>query len=160
MQSAAQRLASAQQLLRQNPGIIQATDTRPFPPNVLNAQIRQNLPSDVKTWIQLKQWAAQYPALLPNVDSNKLLILQVLHFQDVVRHSSQAQLTPNQGPVSTSQPPSNIEDPSITVTPQEVLMFRQRLQGEQTSVTDERIRNYILSQKMTGRQLNIGAKTS
>ena len=44
-----QRVAAASNLLRANPGIITITDPKPFPPNVLNAQIRQSLPPDVRT---------------------------------------------------------------------------------------------------------------
>jgi hypothetical protein len=102
------RLAVAQHLLEQNPGIIQTTDNKPFPPGVLNAQIQQRLPPNVKSWQQLKQWAQRNPNMLPGVDTTKLLLLQVMHFQDMVRHTSripgihpQVQITPNQGSVQT-----------------------------------------------------------
>ncbi|USP82247.1 hypothetical protein yc1106_09521 [Curvularia clavata] len=90
-----QRVAAAANLLRANPGIITTTDPKPFPPNILNARIRQDLPPDVRTWQQLKGWAAQNPALVPGVDSQKLIMLQVLHFQDAVRQSNGVKSVPD-----------------------------------------------------------------
>lgn len=151
-----QRLAAAQQLLRQNPSIVQATDAKPFPLNALNAQIRQALPPDVKTWKQLKQWATQNPALLPNVDINKLIMLQVLHLQDIVKQSGgmpsfQAQQANNGLENAHQAQLANM--PPIQVTPQEIMTFRQMLQGNQNNVTDEQIRKYIHTQKMKGRMM-------
>jgi hypothetical protein len=77
-----QRLHNLLALLQQSPGIITATDDKLFPPNVLNAQIEQSLRTDIKTWAQVKHWAGQNPALIPNIDGNKFVLLQVLHFQD------------------------------------------------------------------------------
>tara|TARA_R110002003_G_scaffold103_7_gene8149 strand:- start:10471 stop:15027 length:4557 start_codon:yes stop_codon:yes gene_type:complete len=163
-----QRLAAAHHMLRQNPGIIQATDDKPYPPNVLNVQVRQNLPPDVKTWRQLKQWAAQNPAIMPGVDLNKLLLLQVLHFQDIVKQQQggvpgmqtpqpnmpggapPAQMAPNQGSMRTPQQQMNMQNmPAIQVTPQEMQTYRQKLQAQNTNVSDEQLRQYIMKQKLT-----------
>ncbi|KAF1934715.1 hypothetical protein EJ02DRAFT_429088 [Clathrospora elynae] len=147
MQTQQQRIAAAQSLLRQNPGIIHSTDPKGFPPNILGTQIRQSLPSEVKTWQQLKLWAAQNPALMPGVDANKLVMLQVLHFQDLVRQSGgmpgvhppqqpngsglapPVQVTPNQGPIRTPQQQQQMMQSmtALQVTPQEIQIFRQRL---------------------------------
>ncbi|KAH7070639.1 hypothetical protein BKA63DRAFT_82093 [Paraphoma chrysanthemicola] len=162
-----QRLAAAHHMLRQNPGIIQATDDKPYPPNVLNVQVRQSLPPDVKTWRQLKQWANQNPAIMPGVDLNKLLLLQVLHFQDIVKQQQgggpgmqatqpnmpgvapPAQMAPNQGPMRTPQQQMNMQNmPAIQVTPQEMQTYRQKLQAQNTQISDDQLRQYIMKQKL------------
>ncbi|CAN9119991.1 unnamed protein product [Alternaria alternata] len=78
-----------------------------FPPNVLNDSIRSILPQEVKTWQQLRVWARQNPDLVSNNDSQELLMLQVLNFQDMVRQSGDyapsAQVIANQDPIVTPQ---------------------------------------------------------
>lgn len=174
-----QRLAAAQQLLQQNPGIIAGTDNTPFPQNVLNAQIKQSLPPEVKTWAQLKQWANQNPALMPGVDAHKLLLLQVLHFQDLIRQRNEqqrlqqngmvnvrppqannaagvappAQMTPN--PMSARAPPQqpNVQGMGpVQVSPQEIQVARSRLPPHQATATDEQIRAFLMKQKLNQRQ--------
>ncbi|KAF2450060.1 hypothetical protein P171DRAFT_351593 [Karstenula rhodostoma CBS 690.94] len=168
------RLLHAQQTLQQNPGIISMTDNRIFPPSALNAQIRQTLPPDVKTWAQLKSWTQQNPNLAPGVDSQKLLLLQVLHFQDLMKQSQQggmpgqrpqqppnnmgpiappAQMTPGAVPNRTPQQQPNMPNLGpVQVTPQEVQSWRQRLPQNQSNATDEQLRNFIMQQKMNARR--------
>jgi hypothetical protein len=160
-----QRVAAAQNFLRQNPGIIQSTDNEPFPPGVLNAQIQQRLPPSVKSWQQLKQWARQNPNMLPGVHTTaKILLLQVMHFQDMIRHGirmlgihPQAQITPSQDSVQTqtlqlSEGPKTDTNP-IQVTVEEIQIFRERLQGhQQANVSDDQLRQHILTQKMKVRE--------
>jgi hypothetical protein len=81
-----QRLATAHHMLRQSPGIIDVTDTKPYPRNVLNYRFMEDIPQDVKSWGQLKQWAQQNPDMMPGVSMDKLVLLQALHFQDLVRN--------------------------------------------------------------------------
>ncbi|KAF5852140.1 hypothetical protein GGP41_000897 [Bipolaris sorokiniana] len=166
-----QRVAAASNLLRANPGIIHTTDPKPFPPNVLNAQIRQSLPPDVRTWQQLKAWASQNPALVPGVDGQKLLMLQVLHFQDMVRQSNgvagvhptpqpgqglvpPGQINPNQGPVRTPQQQPNIQNmAALQVTPQELQQFRARMVGQpQANLPDDQLRGLMISMRMKNLQ--------
>ena len=164
-----QRLQAASQLLRANPGIIHATDPKPFPPNVLNAQIRQSLPQEVRTWQQLKVWASQNPNLVPGVDSQKLLMLQVLHFQDMVRQSGApgvqpqvqggqglappAQANPNQGPMRMPQQPNMQNIAALQVSPQELQNFRARMVGQpQANMSDDQLRSFIMSVKMKSLQ--------
>jgi hypothetical protein len=45
-----------------------------FPPDMLNALIRQRLPQDVTTWAQLKAWIRQNPG----ITFQKLVLLQVV----------------------------------------------------------------------------------
>lgn len=170
------RLLQAQQLLQASPGIISMTDGKPFPPTVLNAQLRQSLPPDIKTWAQLKQWAGQNPSLLPGVDSNKLLLLQVLHFQDMMRHQqAQQQLQqqngmaggrpPQQGNMGAIAPPAQMTPGSLPartpqqqqptmalgamqITQQELQAFRARLPPGQVPPSDDQLRNFIYQHKM------------
>jgi hypothetical protein len=173
------RLLHAQQTLQQNPGIISMTDNRIFPPSALNAQIRQTLPPEIKTWAQLKSWTQQNPNLTPGVDSQKLLLLQVLHFQDLMKQSQQggmpgqrpqqppnamgpiappAQMTPGSAPNRTPQQQQQQQQPNmpnlgpIQVTPQEIQAWRQRLPPHQANATDDQLRNFILQGKMNARR--------
>jgi hypothetical protein len=171
MQNQQQRLAAASQMLRQNPGIIHATDSKPFPPNVLNATIRSSLPPDVRSWQQLKVWASQNPALVPGVDPQKLLMLQVLHFQDMVRQSGgqlgvhpgqqpgpglapPAQVTPAQIPARTPQQQQNMQNmAALQPTIQEIQAFRMRIQGTpQANISDDQVRGHLMQMKMRNLQ--------
>ncbi|KAF2106143.1 hypothetical protein BDV96DRAFT_617526 [Lophiotrema nucula] len=177
-----QKLMMAQSTLQQNPGIIAATDDRPFPPGLLSPQARQSLPPDLRTWAQLKQWANQNPHLFPNMDAHRLLLLQVLHFQDYMRQQSlqqnqnnaaaqrlglpqqqgtgavtpQGVQAPGQPPIRTPVPQvnmGNIPGGQIIVTPQEIAAFRQRLPPQQQGSTpDDQLRNYLMQQKLTQRR--------
>jgi hypothetical protein len=170
--SQTQRLASAQSLLQQNPGIIKATDNRPFPPNIVNAQVKQSIPPDVKTWAQLKIWASQNPGLLPNMDGHKLLLLQVLHFQDFMRQAQQQQQLQQQNAIANGQlsqqnnpgvmaqapqmPVAQLQQQQsmagIQVSPQEIAVFRQRLPPNQVGATDQQLRQHLMQQKLSVRQ--------
>ena len=171
MPSQQQRLQAASNLLRANPGIIHATDPKPFPPNVLNNSIRNSLPQDVRTWQQLKLWASQNPALVPGVDSQKLLMLQVLHFQDMVRQSGgvggvhptpqpghglapPVQVNANQGPIRTPQQQQNMPNiAALQVTPQDLQQFRARMAGSpQANLPDEQLRGFMISLRMKNLQ--------
>jgi hypothetical protein len=174
------RLLHAQQTLQQNPGIISIIDNRGFPPHALNAQIRQTLPPEIKTWAQLKSWTLQNPNLTPSVDIQKLMLLQVLHFQDLMKQSQQvgipgqrpqqppnaigpiappAQITPGSAPNWTPQSQQQQQQPNmpnlgpIQVTPQEIQAWRQRLPPQQAMVTtDDQLGNFILQGKMNARR--------
>ncbi|KAF2175668.1 hypothetical protein K469DRAFT_609955 [Zopfia rhizophila CBS 207.26] len=177
-----QRFLVAQRVLQQNPGIINATDNKPFPSNYLSAPIQQLVPPDVKTWAQIKHWAGEKPDL-PQEEKQKLLLLQVMHFQDMMRQAQQAhqngmaggQRVPPQslagGPapqtrmVSQPGPPGQIpartgpQQPSIPpmppipqVTPQEIQTFRARLPPNQAHVSDEQLRQWIMNQRMNFRK--------
>jgi hypothetical protein len=175
-----QRVMAAQTLLQSNPGIISNTDARPFPPEVVGPHVRQNLPPDVKSWGQLKQWAQQNPAILPPSETQKLLMLQVIHFQNMLQRQQQQQqqqqpmpggvlqpngaagmappapMTPGQAQGRMQQQPMNMGNmPPITVTPQELQIFRQKMapgNPHVMSMSDEQLRNIVMSQKMKSRQ--------
>jgi hypothetical protein len=134
-----QRLTAAQHMLQQNPGIINATDAKPYPPNVLSRQIRANVPLDVKSWGQLKQWATQNPALIPGVSMEKLVLLQALHFQDLLRQQNRVapiQQVPPQNNMSFDAPP-----PQSTPAPQNEEESSER--GKSAVVTVRRDRNQV-----------------
>lgn len=170
------RLMHAQQTLQQNPGIIGVTDNRPYPPSALNAAIRNMLPQDVKTWAQLKNWVQQNSNLAPGVDNQKLLLLQVLHFQDLMKQQQNgmpgqrpqpppagmgpiappAQMTPNSVPNRAPQQAPNIPNLGpIQVTPAELQQWRARLPAHQANATDDQLRSFIMQRKMQQHQTAI-----
>ena len=164
-----QRILAAQTLLQSNPGIIANTDGRPFPPEVVGPHVRQSLPPDVKSWGQLKQWAQQNPAILSPQETQKLLMLQVIHFQNMLQRQQQmpgatpqpnnvagmappAPMTPGQAQ-RVPQQPQNIGP--IAVSDQELQIFRQKYQTtnpQMANVTDDQLRQHIMKTKMMNRQ--------
>ena len=114
------------------------------------------------------------------MDPHKLLLLQVLHFQDAMRHAQAnpntannaqrmglpqqngaggltpqgGQVAPGQGPVRTPQPQSNMPAMGpVQITPQEVQAFRARLPPQQAATTPEdQLRNYLMQQKINQRR--------
>ncbi|CAN9410400.1 unnamed protein product [Alternaria alternata] len=147
MPSQQQRLQDCLQLVtRANPGIIHATDPKPFPPNVLNNSIR-NSPSPGPAHVQ------------------------VLHFQDMVRQSGgvggvhptpqpghglapPVQVNANQGPIRTPQQQQNMPNmAALQVTPQDLQQFRARMAGSpQANLPDEQLRGFMISLRMKNLQ--------
>jgi hypothetical protein len=169
----AQRLTAARAMLQQNPGIITQTDNTAFPNNVLNPQLKQTLPPDVTTWAQLKQWASQNQALVPSLETNKIVMLQALHFHEMLLRQQtlmpggprppqqntpgvlapQAQMTPVPAPNRTPQQQPNLAGlPPPVVTPQELQQTRTRLTPAQQGITDQQLHAFILNQKITQRR--------
>jgi hypothetical protein len=150
-----QRLSAAIQILRQNPGITNATD-----------QVRANIPLGVKSWRQLKLWASQNPALLPGVSMDKLVLLQVLHYQDLLKQQNSglpSQQPPQQTAIPNLTPPAqmtpqqqpNMQNiPPIQATPQEIQALRQNVQarGQLANLSDDFLRNLIVNQKRAQQQ--------
>lgn len=69
----------------------QLMDSRNFPPSILNnnsGHYLSKLPPDLKTWGQLKSWAAQNEHALPPVTLHKLRNLQGMHYQNLVNYSN------------------------------------------------------------------------
>jgi len=106
----ADRIAAAEQLLRTSPGIIRYMDSERFPPDVLNAQIRQNLPPGVMSWAQLKAWAQGNPTQAPGLDTQRITMLQVLHHQDREREQQKS------GGGEGIQAPPNAQEPPTRQT--------------------------------------------
>jgi hypothetical protein len=168
-----QRLSAAIQILRQNPGITNATDDRLYPQNVLNNQVRANVPLGVKSWRQLKLWASQNPALLPGVSMDKLVLLQVLHYQDLLKQQNSglpSQQPPQQTAIPNLTPPAqmtpqqqpNMQNiPPIQATPQEIQALRQNVQarGQLANLSDDFLRNLIVNQKRAQQQKMQGQQT-
>ena len=171
------RVMLAQQMLRQNPQVITETNQKPFPPNILSPMIKQNLPEGVKTWAQLKEWAGRNPALAPNIDSGKLLLLQAMHVQDLLHHqqnmngqrippqSNNAGVVPNAQPggqapqarmVSQTVPMQARSGPQVLqgmpphppITSQDIQNLRARLPPAQADLPDDQLRQFITTQRV------------
>lgn len=105
-------------------------DNYSFPPSILNntsGHYLSKLPPDLKTWGQLKSWAAQNEHALPPVTLHKLRNLQGMHYQSLVNSSRRkaqmglTQLTNNQGFPQPSAPtapmvPQHNQGPPLPVT--------------------------------------------
>ncbi|KAF1999742.1 hypothetical protein P154DRAFT_436287 [Amniculicola lignicola CBS 123094] len=169
----AQRLAAAHAMLQQNPGIITNMDDKPFLSNILNPQVRTNLPQEVKTWAQLKQWASNNPGMMSQQETQKLLLFQVLQFQEAFRQNRQqqpgqqmsqqnnpgviappqAQMNPNQGPNRPPQQPNMLgQAAAMQITAQDLMQLRQQLPPHQANTSDDSLRNYIISRRMQARK--------
>ena len=148
------RMVLAQQTLKQNPHVITKTDQKPFPPNILSPMIKQNLPEGVKTWAQLKEWASRNPALAPNIDTGKLLLLQAMHVQDLLhqQQNMNGQRIPpqsnNAGAVPNAQPggqapQARMVSQAVPLTQMQARSGPQMLQGmpPHPPITPQEIQN-------------------
>jgi hypothetical protein len=163
-----QQLHNAQTVLQQNPGIIQLTDNMPFPPGLIPGPLRQMLPQDVKTWLQLKRWAQVNGAAMPHLDPRKISLYQVVHFQQAqARRNAGMPGAPNAQQVGTGPfaPPGPMgavpqqvrtphQEPNIQamglpqITPQELQNARARLPPQQRNISDDQLRGYLVKQKV------------
>lgn len=150
---------------------IREMDRVPFPPQILNSNANMNppVPKTVKTWGQLKQWVAQNPQVLGNVDLSRLLELQRLHLAQTMaqagRNSDQNGPLNSLGLAQPFMPPQNFrpgqpqqqQHPPINipamrpVTAQDIQAARQQLRPEAQNFTDEQLRDLI--QKHRQRQI-------
>lgn len=121
-----QRIRIAQHLLQQRPDIITIMDNHLFSPSILNQLIKQSPPAEINMWAKLKYWASRNPGLMGNIDSHKLHLMQLLHYQ--------------------------AELGRITVTPQQIQAFRAKLRPEMQGTHDNQLRNYIAHRTWEGRQ--------
>jgi hypothetical protein len=83
--------------LRAKPEIVELSDNTPFPTSIFEANLLRNVTPDVKTWVQLKTWVQQNPALVPGVDLQTLTLLQVLHYKDTVQRQQRGSEMNDQG---------------------------------------------------------------
>lgn len=77
-----QLLQSAQTFLDAWPSIIGATDQNTFPENIFYPQTRGVMPVWVKTWGELRAWRDANPSSMPGINAHRILLLQVLDFQE------------------------------------------------------------------------------
>lgn len=78
-----------------------------FPPSILNnssGQYLSKLPSDLKSWGQLKSWAAQNEHALPPVTLHKLRNLQGMHYHSLVANSRRKTLNQTMNTQGLPQP--------------------------------------------------------
>ncbi|KAI9812195.1 MAG: hypothetical protein M1827_004861 [Pycnora praestabilis] len=82
-----QRQQAAQVAMQaMTPERIREMDTKDFPRSILNAQNNNTIsqvPEQVKTWSQLKEWVARNPGHMPPGSLDKLKNLQSLHYQNI-----------------------------------------------------------------------------
>ncbi|GAD96482.1 hypothetical protein NFIA_018670 [Paecilomyces variotii No. 5] len=151
------------------PEQIREMDRWPFPPTILNSNnMNSPVPKNVKTWGQLKQWAAQNPHLLGGVDLPKLLTLQRLHLAQTLTQGRDANRNTEQGaqahgmsmanfpgsqqpfmapqnfqPGQQQQPPFNMAAAMRPITANDVQIARQRLGAQAQNYTDEQLRELL-----------------
>lgn len=152
---------------------VRQMDCQKFPAGILNITgVLSTMPSEVKTWSDLKSWVAQNQANLPPGSLEKLKGLQGLHYQNLVgQQRAKMRQGPNppgqaqgQAPPAQMVPPPNSQTPLAgsntprTSSPnmvhslpqptvQEIQASRARLPDHSKGYTDEQIRAQILKQR-------------
>lgn len=153
------------------PEQIREMDRWQFPPSIINSNnMNSPVPKNVKTWGQLKQWAAQNPHLLGGVDLPKLLTLQRLHLAQTLSQGRDANRNAEQGTQAHGVPMTNFQghqQPFMApqnfqpgqqqqaafnmaaaasmrpITANDILMARQRLGAQAQNYTDEQLRELL-----------------
>lgn len=149
-----------------------------FPPAILNitsGHYLSKLPPDLKTWGQLKSWAAQNEHALPPVTLHKLRDLQGMHYHSLVNNSRRkaqmglTQLSNTQGfpqpsaptapmvPQQNQGPPlplANPPQPAISVahsipkpTVQDIQVFRAQFSERFVNLNDAEIEKILMKQR-------------
>lgn len=147
---------------------VKEMDRLNFPPSILNSIPNMNMPAlkSIKTWGQLKQFAASNPHALGGMDVQKLMSLEKLHFaqllvqgKDIGRSAdpngpghgmsmnpfqappqgfNPQQFPPGQQPLPINMPPMR------PITANDIQMARQRFGAQAQSYSDEQIREVLL----------------
>lgn len=112
----------------------------------------------MKTWAHFKEWVSRNPALAPKIDTGKLLLLQAMHVQDVIHQrqkiGQQIPLLPiNTGTISNTQPSGQVPQargmpPLLPITPTDLQNLRAWLAPAQAALTDEKLRQFITTQRV------------
>ncbi|KAJ5551347.1 UAA transporter [Penicillium sp. DV-2018c] len=158
------------QMLRQQNNGVEMTqeqckqmDRVSFPPSILNMNgTSMQVPSHVKSWGQLKQWAMANPQIASSNDLPRLLMLQKLHLGQLISNSGgQVRDQNGQGPAATpfqssqipfanapglppGQQPAPFNTPAMRpISAQDIHMARQKLGQQASSLTDEQIRELL-----------------
>lgn len=128
-------------------------DRAPFPPSLINNNHSQ-VPPNIKTWGQLKQWATANPQTANGVDLSKLMTLQRLHFNQIITAQAKNQKgqgagQPFQGPQGqmgnvqnpqSGQPQPRMNLPQMRpITGQDIAMARQKLGPHSNNLSDDQI---------------------
>ncbi|KAJ5085737.1 hypothetical protein N7532_010508 [Penicillium argentinense] len=158
-------------LLRQQNNGIEMTpeqskemDRASFPASLLNQN--SAVPKHIKTWGQLKQWAAANPQSATGIDMSKLLTLQKLHFGQILnvqqaknsnghgqgiltnpfQQTPQGQV-PNAQNFQPGQPQPNGMPPMRPITANDIQVARAKLGDNAPQYTDEHIRDLLRSRQ-------------
>ncbi|KAL8872898.1 MAG: hypothetical protein Q9174_001548 [Haloplaca sp. 1 TL-2023] len=142
-------------------------DQQPYPTQMLSRESQlSQMPKEVKTWGQLKAFAAQNEHTLPVGTLAKLKELQAIHYRSQFQDSRLQQGAVNPGPgqpqapfaqmvsqpntqgqVTASQLPNTRNMPQFTASPQEIQMMRAKLPPGMTGVSEEQVRDFIINHK-------------
>lgn len=173
-----QELIKLQLMRHQNSAGIEMTaeqvkemDRMNFPPSILNSIPNMNAPAlkNIKTWGQLKQFAASNPHALGGMDVPKLMSLEKLHFTQMLAQKEAGRtadpngsghglpMHPLQGQPQPFANPQNFQPgqqpfpmgmpPMRSITAQEIQMARQRFGAQAQNYTDEQIREVLFRHK-------------
>ncbi|KAL8993134.1 MAG: hypothetical protein Q9169_006577 [Polycauliona sp. 2 TL-2023] len=132
---------------------VRQMDQRMFPARILSQTNQLAPPKEVKTWGQLKAWAAQNTPTLPPAISEKLKELQAMHYRapNAMNATSQAPLAQmvsqpgNQAPITVAQMMSRINVPAPSI--QDIQNCRAGLAPQHKNVTDDQIRAFLTKQR-------------
>jgi hypothetical protein len=134
-----------------------------FPPSILNMNgTSMQVPNNIKSWGQLKQWAASNPQVASPNDLPRLMMLQKLHLGQLISASA-GQVKPPNGPGQGATPfqstptpltngqgfPGAQQQPNINmaamrpISAQDIQMARQKLGPQASNLTDEQIREIL-----------------
>lgn len=154
-------------------------DNKPLPNEMINhLTMKAGMPQQIRTWQQVKAWAAQSPNLPAEFNPQRLQQMQRYHFQkwlDIQKNqvalqnangqvppgglngqAPQARMFPSGTPGAPQaqmlqQPPGTQPFPVQPVTPQEIAVYKQRV-PQMANQPDEVVRNAILKVKLQQRQ--------
>ncbi|KAJ5654306.1 hypothetical protein N7490_001309 [Penicillium lividum] len=145
--------------LEMTPEQVKDMDRTAFPPNLINHNhSASQVPRQIRTWGQLKQWVTANPQASNGVDLSKLMMLQKLHFGSVLASRAGVPNNQNQGILSQPQGqpgqmpngqnlPNGQPQPQMPqmrpLTPGDIHMARQRMGPNGNNITDEQIRDLI-----------------
>ncbi|KAJ5430330.1 UAA transporter [Penicillium cf. griseofulvum] len=158
------------QLLRQQNNGVEMTpeqgkqmDRVSFPPSILNMNgTSMQVPSNVKSWGQLKQWANSNPQIASPNDLPRLMMLQKLHLGQLISASTNQVRDQNgQGPAATpfqstqapfmnapgfppGQQPAAVNMQAMRqISAQDIQMARQKLGPQALNLSDEQIQKLL-----------------
>lgn len=156
-----------QQLMHHNDGMEMTVeqgkqmDRTNFPPTMINKSTSQ-VPNNIRTWGQLKQWAAANPQASNGVDLGRLMTLQKLHLTQVLSAKNSSGQGPGgpthafqgaQNPISNGQnfPGGQTQGPvnmaMRPITSQDIHVARQKLGLQAQTLTDDQLREVLRSRQ-------------
>ncbi|KAJ5894054.1 UAA transporter [Penicillium taxi] len=139
-----------------------------FPPSITVNNI--NVPKNIKTWGQLKQWAGANPQASNGVEISKLMVMQKLHFVQILAAQARnqngqgmlsqqfqpqgpgTQAQPSQGPQAQMGNPQNFANgqqphPNMStlrpITAHDLALFRTRMGPQNANFSDDQLSEII-----------------